>query len=96
MGHVHEDEPPDGRVERSPAELRQPGDVAFDELDVGHAEVVEARLRGREQLGRALDAEDVASRPDQAPGEQGDVAHPGAQVEDAHAGDDPGLTQVAL
>ena len=46
-----------------PADAVERGHVALDDLDVGDAQIVDARAGGGDGVGVALDADDRPSRP---------------------------------
>ena len=83
VGEVEHDEPADQRVEfLALSDLRK---LRLAELNIGDLRRRRALARAPQALPVPVDSDNRSRRPDEPRGKQRDVAHPAADVENAHA-----------
>jgi len=88
IGHVHQDQPADDRVE-GPV-MRPVVDVTDHEPDVGQTALGRSRDRLPDRIRRLIDPDDLAARADKLGGDERHISRSRTQVEHAHVPADAG------
>ena len=91
VGQVGQHQPAEHGVHRLVGDVRR--HVRLDQLDVGHAAVGELGGGVRQPVGGAVDGQHRPLRADRLGDQQRDLTGAGAEVDDPHAGTDPGQLQ---